>query len=187
MVSLKDFVVIHKNIMPEELCNAILSEYANSDDWREASLGSYKTVNHNIRHCSVIPISIQQVITKNEVIRRRLDGEVFQCASNALEKYKEIYNTCSVSQDTGYELLCYQEGQFFIEHTDSSVDYPREISCSFILNDNFDGGEFAFFNRELKYKIPKGSAIMFPSNFMFPHEIMKVTSGIRYSIITWFK
>ena len=31
----------------------------------------------------------------------------------------------------------------------------------------------------------KGSAVVFPSNFMFPHEVEKVTSGVRYSIMTW--
>ena len=31
----------------------------------------------------------------------------------------------------------------------------------------------------------KGSAVVFPSNFMFPHEVQKVTSGNRYSIMTW--
>ena len=35
-------------------------------------------------------------------------------------------------------------------------------------------------------KLKKGDAIMFPSNFMYPHEIMPVTQGTRYSIITWF-
>ena len=36
------------------------------------------------------------------------------------------------------------------------------------------------------YKLEKGDALMFPSNFMYPHEVMPVTKGTRYSIITWF-
>jgi len=60
------------------------------------------------------------------------------------------------------------------------------VSCSFALNDDFGGGEFAFFDRELIYNLKKGSVIMFPSNFMYPHEIMPVIKGTRYSIITWF-
>ena len=72
------------------------------------------------------------------------------------------------------------------QHTDSFKDRPRAVSCSFILNDEYEGGEFAFFNREAVYKLKKGSCIMFPSNFMYPHEIMPVTHGTRYSIVTWF-
>ena len=54
-------------------------------------------------------------------------------------------------------------------------------------DDDFDGGEFSFFNQEKIINPLKGSAIMFPSNFMFPHEVLPVTKGIRYSMITWFK
>jgi predicted 2-oxoglutarate/Fe(II)-dependent dioxygenase YbiX len=91
-----------------------------------------------------------------------------------------------IEQDSGYELLRYKEGQFYIQHTDSFKDCPRAVSCSFALNDDYEGGEFAFFDRELVYNLKKGSCIMFPSNFMYPHEIMPTTSGTRYSIITWF-
>jgi predicted 2-oxoglutarate/Fe(II)-dependent dioxygenase YbiX len=40
--------------------------------------------------------------------------------------------------------------------------------------------------KQLKYNLKKGSVLMFPSNFMYPHEILEVTKGTRYSIITWF-
>ena len=30
-----------------------------------------------------------------------------------------------------------------------------------------------------------GSAIVFPSNFCFPHAVLPVTKGERHSIITW--
>ena len=55
------------------------------------------------------------------------------------------------------------------------------------LNDDYEGGEFAFFDRQLKYKLNKGDVLMFPSTFMYPHEVMPVTQGTRYSIITWFR
>jgi predicted 2-oxoglutarate/Fe(II)-dependent dioxygenase YbiX len=186
MVSLKNFIVVHENIMPALLCDAILSEYASSDDWQEAKTEN-NIVNQSVRNCAGIGMSLVDVINKNEATRRRLDDEVFQCATNALKKYREINTNCLVKKDTGYDLLRYQEGQFYTSHTDSFAEDPREVSCSFILNDDFDGGEFAFFNQEVKYKIPKGSALMFPSNFMFPHEVMKVINGTRYSIVTWFK
>jgi len=83
-------------------------------------------------------------------------------------------------------LLRYQEGEFYTEHTDHFLQNPRIVSCSFALNDDFEGGEFGFFDRKIIYKLSKGSALMFPSNFLYPHEIMPITKKIRYSIITWF-
>lgn len=84
------------------------------------------------------------------------------------------------------DLLRYRTGQFYIQHTDSFKAQQRSVSCSFLLNDDYEGGEFAFFDREIMIRGGKGSIVMFPSNFMFPHEILPVTSGTRYSIITWY-
>ena len=60
--------------------------------------------------------------------------------------------------------------------------YPHLTSLIF-LNDDYEGGEFILCGEPLEKK--KGSAVVFPSNFMFPHEVQKVTSGNRYSIMTW--
>ena len=60
--------------------------------------------------------------------------------------------------------------------------YPHLTSLIF-LNDDYEGGEFTLCGESLDKK--KGSAVVFPSNFMFPHEVKKVISGIRYSIMTW--
>ena len=56
-----------------------------------------------------------------------------------------------------------------------------------ILNDNYDGGDFVFFDEQYLVKKKKGSVIMFPSNFCFPHAVTPVTNGDRHSIITWIR
>ena len=63
--------------------------------------------------------------------------------------------------------------------------YDRKISVVIQLSDpeDYEGGEFVLCGEPLEKK--KGSAVVFPSNFMFPHEVQKVTSGDRYSIMTW--
>ena len=45
------------------------------------------------------------------------------------------------------------------------------------------GGEFVV--ADISYSTKKGSVILFPSNFMFPHEVRKIWEGTRYSIVTW--
>ena len=60
--------------------------------------------------------------------------------------------------------------------------YPLATVLLF-LNDDFKGGEFIV--SELQLNIKKGDAIIFPSNFMFPHEVKEVKSGTRWSIVTW--
>jgi predicted 2-oxoglutarate/Fe(II)-dependent dioxygenase YbiX len=60
--------------------------------------------------------------------------------------------------------------------------YPQ-VSVLLYLNDDYEGGEF--FVSEKMFLPEKGSAIIFPSNFMYPHEAKAVTKGTRWSIVSW--
>ncbi len=55
-----------------------------------------------------------------------------------------------------------------------------QLSCLVFLNDNYEGGEFVVADQE--YETSKGSALIFPANFMFPHKVKEVTKGERWSI-----
>jgi predicted 2-oxoglutarate/Fe(II)-dependent dioxygenase YbiX len=183
--NLDDYIQIFDNIVPIELCDSFLNEYINSNEWNNTHVGS-GNIDKTIRNCDVIPTSNIQVIARNQDIRKLLDDQLFMCANNAIKQYNKVFPEAKIEQDSGYELLRYNEGQFYIQHTDSFRNHPRAVSCSFMMNDDYEGGEFGFFCGEKQYKVKKGSVIMFPSNFMYPHEIMPVTKGTRYSIITWF-
>jgi hypothetical protein len=184
MKNINDYILVFEGVITDALCDAILVEYKDSEDWIPAVTASNKADAE--RQCLTIGISFDSVIQKNFKVRAKLDKYVFASAGLAIKKYNEKFHLALIQEDSGYDLLQYKEGQFYKQHTDSFKARPRAVSCSFILNDDYEGGEFAFFDRELKYKLKKGSCIMFPSNFMYPHEIMPVTSGTRYSIITWF-
>ena len=121
----------------------------------------------------------------NSSLRRELDDRLFESVSSVSKKYQEEFKHYSINVDTGYQLLRYKEGQFYTQHTDSFITQQRSLSCSLILNDDYEGGEFCFWDGTMMHRPPKGAALVFPSNFMYPHEIRKVTKGERYSIITW--
>jgi predicted 2-oxoglutarate/Fe(II)-dependent dioxygenase YbiX len=185
MKNINDYILVFDEIITDALCDAILNEFSNEEEWEKTVLGGGR-VDVKIRSAETVVISYPYVIEKNKLVRQTIDNELFNCAAIAVQKYNNKFSLCKIEEDSGYELLRYKEGQLYVQHTDSFKDRPRAVSCSFVLNDDYEGGEFAFFDRELKYKLKKGSCIMFPSNFMYPHEIMPVTSGTRYSIITWF-
>ena len=185
MKNINDYIVVFENAITPALCDDILNEFSDETEWQKTVVGNGR-LDDKIRTAETIIVSFPHVIEKNVEIRSNLDKAIFVSAGLAIKKYNEKFPLASIEEDSGYELLRYKEGQFYIQHIDSFKARPRSVSCSFILNDDYEGGEFAFFDRELKYKLKKGSCIMFPSNFMYPHEIMPVTSGTRYSIITWF-
>jgi hypothetical protein len=185
MKNINDYIVVFENAMTHTLCDAILEEFSAEEEWTKTVVGSGE-VNSNIRSAETVVISYPHVIEKNPKVRQNLDRYVFSSAGAVISRYNEKFPLCCIEEDSGYELLRYKEDQFYIQHTDSFKARPRAVSCSFALNDDYEGGEWGFFDREKIIKAPKGSAVLFPSNFMYPHEILPVTKGTRYSIITWF-
>jgi predicted 2-oxoglutarate/Fe(II)-dependent dioxygenase YbiX len=183
MKNINDYIVVLEGALATDLCDAVLKEFSAEEEWTKTVVGGGK-VNSNIRSAETVVISFPHVIEKNPEVRQKLDQHVFSAAANVISRYNEKFPLCNIEEDSGYELLRYKEGQFYIQHTDSFKAQPRAVSCSFALNDDYEGGEWGFFNRELVVKAPKGAAVLFPSNFMYPHEIMPVTKGTRYSIIT---
>jgi predicted 2-oxoglutarate/Fe(II)-dependent dioxygenase YbiX len=185
MKNINDYIVVLEGALTTDLCDAVLKEFSAEEEWTKTVVGGGE-VNSNIRSADTVVISYPHVIEKNPEVRQKLDQNVFSAASNVIRRYNEKFPLCNIEEDSGYELLRYKEGQFYTQHTDSFKARPRAVSCSFALNDDYEGGEWGFFGRELVVKAPKGAAVLFPSNFMYPHEIMPVTKGTRYSIITWF-
>lgn len=183
--NIEDYIVVLEDMVPTGLCDKILNEYENADDWAASTIATGQSL-ADVRNTDIIGLSIAEIINKNFSIRKEIDSELFKYAGEAIKEYNKKFPTAMIQQDSGYDLLRYKTGGFYIQHTDSFMQQPRAVSCSIALNDDYEGGEWAFWDREKKFTIKKGSVIMFPSNFMYPHEIMPVTKGTRYSIITWF-
>ena len=185
MKNINDYIVVLEGALTHALCDAVLEEFSAEEEWTKTVVGGGE-VKSNIRSADTVVISYPHVMEKNPKVRKKLDQYVFSSAADVIRRYREKFPLCNIEEDSGYELLRYKEGQFYIQHTDSFKARPRAVSCSFALNDDYEGGEWGFFNREFTIKAPKGAAVLFPSNFMYPHEIMPVTKGTRYSVITWF-
>jgi predicted 2-oxoglutarate/Fe(II)-dependent dioxygenase YbiX len=181
---LENFIQVFDDVLLESDCDLILNEYKNSNQWKETYVAN-NILNRSIRNCEEISISSQDVITQNYEIRKKIDEIIFFQVSNVIKEYQKIFPSFDIQIDTGYQILKYGEGQYYKQHTDSFKEQQRSLSCSIQLNQDYEGGEFAFFDREIMIRTKPGSVIVFPSNFMYPHEIMPVIKGTRYSIITW--
>jgi hypothetical protein len=61
----------------------------------------------------------------------------------------------------------------------------RDLSLILYLNDDFEGGEFAFPDLHIQVKPKPGLLVCFPSDQNYLHSVLPVTQGTRYSIVTW--
>ena len=87
------------------------------------------------------------------------------------------------------QVLEYVKNQKYTWHTDASPqpnskEYHRKISIILYLTDDFEGGYTKFAHK--KYKPPVGHALIFPSNWCFPHRGEAVTKGKKRVAVTWY-
>jgi predicted 2-oxoglutarate/Fe(II)-dependent dioxygenase YbiX len=175
MENILDFIKVYKGAVSNELCDDIVHKYKDSDKFTLAHTESGR--DGKVRNCYNLDLTEDKDI----------DDRVFIEQAGNINRYREDFPHASIKEDTGYALLKYKTGGFYLEHVDHAPELVRTVSCSIILNDDYEGGEFGFFGKEHIIKAGKGDVIMFPSNFVYRHEVLPVTKGTRYAIITWFK
>ena len=134
------------------------------------------------------------------------------CWINDSNLSMELFNSINIcnSENWSYDLDgcdglqygTYSGGGYYDWHVDveQKVKFmdgkylARKLSMTIWLNDpdEYEGGEFDLEvkgpHRDLRYdtfKLSKGSIIIFPS-YMW-HRVRPVTSGVRKSLVTWFR
>ena len=87
------------------------------------------------------------------------------------------------------QVLRYKEDFFYKYHIDQCPQTNRQWSSIFFVNDNYEGGDLVISTADggVQHKIEKkkNRLVIWPSNFMYPHTVLPVTKGIRYSVVSW--
>ena len=172
----------YKNILSQELCNAIIEEDFN---YSKSTYSTHKGLSPDKERVKMDEIWIR----KDSDYYEPLKSIVSDVANLYTEEVKKSKRNFVVQKTTDFRVNKYEKGGYMSLHCDNihhshgqQYGYPQ-ASVLLFLNDDFEGGEFIV--SELRLKIEKGDAIIFPSNFMFPHEVKEVTKGTRWSIVSW--
>jgi len=99
--------------------------------------------------------------------------------------YTERYDIHELLYHEPYQALKYRPNEEYKGHYDGGTASGRAISAVVYLNDDYEGGHIEFPNFKIKLKPEKGMLILFPSNFAYKHIAHPVTSGTKYSLVTW--
>lgn len=98
------------------------------------------------------------------------------------------------------QILHYGVGGHYIPHVDAETLYKdddglelwektldRDLSVVYFLNHDFAGGELFFPALDLVIEPEAGTLVCFPSDHNYVHGVRPVTSGHRYTIVTWMR
>jgi len=101
------------------------------------------------------------------------------------KKISPDFNDCLIKSTDNIRILKYNVGQCIKDHTD--VDPTIRASCTLNLNESYEGGEFRFFNGQIKEIFTTGDAMIFPAEPIWIHGTEPITKGVRYSINCFLK
>lgn len=155
--------------------NEELIDAAENGQWRDGTAGN--GVNPDVRITSVHDIDPNSEIHQ-ELLQTIIDG---------INKYAEKFKGLRISQGEHLRIMRYNEGGFYGVHADGGPGNVRILSTVLFLNDDFEGGELIFPNQDISIKPKAGQLVLFPSNYAYAHESTKITKGIKYCAVSWFK
>lgn len=178
---MREYILELKKVIPEVLCKKIIQYF--DYDYDEATI--VDGLNKNIRNC--LTKNLLEPKTFGEKICLNATKEkIFNCVFHYKEKHGVHINRISQLDLLKYEKNNFEAGYKFHEDFGDKVS-ERHLSISICLNNEYHGGEFVFKIDNQQITVPQniGDAIIFPSNFMFPHQVNKITKGTRYALIGW--
>ncbi|MBD3840789.1 MAG: 2OG-Fe(II) oxygenase [Campylobacterales bacterium] len=201
--------LIIEDFFSQELCKQIVDSLQSKQNGIKAKVKSTTTSG------IVIPDLKEKYrktnILKLEKQLQKLYDEKFLHIQPKIEEFFKVPLTFS----TKLQVLEYKEGFFYTKHSDDSSELIDEMgqtvgfvnvapnrklttvlfgtSFSDTTTDpyHFSGGELIFnylYNedqKQIKLKPKAGTMLVFPSNPIFSHEVAKVISGYRLTMVQW--
>ena len=180
---MKDWIGHYKNILDVELCKNIINY---KFDYTKSTYSTHKGLSPNEKRVEMDEMWIR----KDNVFYKELNNAVANVAKKYAVKMKSFnQRDFVVNKTTDFRLNKYDTGGYMSKHCDNihhshgqKYGYPQ-ASVLLFLNDDYKGGEFILADEWIP-TIKTGEAIIFPSNFMFPHEVKKIKQG-SWSIVSW--
>lgn len=180
--NIEHYVVNLKNFLGTDICNQTVSELSkcnfNIHAYADTTLQSFSYPND-------LSVSYDEVSTNQLLMNLCWQG---------LQKYHQFLNLEWYTSWQGFEKIRYNkyetgtEMRIHCDHIHTLFDGSRKgvpiLTILGCLNEDYEGGDLILF-KDTKIDFKTGDLLIFPSNFLYPHEVTKVTKGTRYSFVSW--
>lgn len=188
--NLKSYVKVYKNAIPKQTMNGLLKILQKDDKWQ-------KHVFHDNISDKVTTYDDDLDVIYAEQLQGDLKSYWDSLMKQTWRSIKQYHGDLDMFWYNGWKGYSpirfnkYSPGEKMKVHCDhihtifdGSVRGIPIMSIVGCLNDDYKGGEFIMWEKE-KIEIPAGSILIFPSNFLYPHKVMPIKSGHRYSFVSW--
>ena len=174
-----NYIKYYKNVIDGDLCSNLINHKFSYEP------SAYATHNSGAR------VKNDRVVSNDFWVRK--DSIYFQglksCYDDVIKRYNLDFDLFTVQHLTDFRISKYEIGGFMSRHVDNihhshgqQWGFPQATALLF-LNDDYEGGNFVVAGKT--FRTAAGSALIFPSSFMYPHEVIEISEGTRYSITCW--
>jgi hypothetical protein len=186
MKELAPGIVVFENIFPDSL-DYVKRIEESGISWRPAEVlvneKAYESgTNTKARDTDLIMLPHHE--SKETDILSNFTKEFHKNLKPCLDQYMSTYYA-RIEKFENPQLLRYGKEQRFHDHIDDHPFFTRRISLTYYLNDDYEGGDVEFNRYGLRFKAKKNDLLIFPSNFMYNHQVYPVTDGLRYVVVQW--
>lgn len=185
-------IKVYKSVLPEYVTDIVEIEKAMSIGkstnikWSPALVGDYQAM-PDYRDCMDCKLRATDLETTPEEYGKFVDlyNDLLAFVRACVDHYCSQYGI-TMEYTEAINFVKYGVGQHFQVHADHGFSYTCTVSTVAYLNDDFSGGELWFPYVDVKYQPKRGDIVINPSNFIYSHASLPVTSGIKYSAVTMF-
>lgn len=187
--NLKTYIKKYEDVFSKETCKSIISKIEELD-WRKHSYAKRETgKNFDVytQFENDLEVTSQNFFGKDDMTKTMW---------NVLNQY--VVHDMSYSKEwfggwEGFTIPRFNrysvgtEMRIHCDHIKSTFDGSRRgipiLTILGALNDDYEGGELYICNEPFELK--QGEVVIFPSVFLYPHAVLPVKSGTRYSFVSW--
>tara|TARA_R110000751_G_scaffold221575_1_gene323993 strand:- start:902 stop:1483 length:582 start_codon:yes stop_codon:yes gene_type:complete len=186
--NLHNYIVTFDNVMPDKILKNFKRICKESEKFEAATIIGNETssIDEEIRKTSTWSLSNINTVSLTEVHWVNFLMNTFNIL---IRDYQTVIKSNEQFEINNIQILKYNTGGHYKFHTDYHRTIPRVFSCIFLVNDDYEGGEliFKYPNSDKTTKIDRreNRMIIWPSTFLYPHSVMPVISGERYSVVAW--
>jgi predicted 2-oxoglutarate/Fe(II)-dependent dioxygenase YbiX len=184
MKNIENYILQIKNLIPEEEKNKLLNELKNTP-WTLHKFYNPATSKYEAESGEQ---ELEMTRIPNENTKFLMDS-----IWNAFYQYINFLDFPWFRGWNGFTQVRFnryqnnQKMKLHCDHIHDIFDGEKKgipiMTCLGLLNDDFTGGKFILCDQEIP--LLEGDVLVFPSCFLYPHEVTPVISGIRYSFISW--
>jgi hypothetical protein len=185
---LTDFIAVFRGAIPIDICEKIIEKGIQTEEWEPHVWTQYNNENDSL----VFSSRDKELLVKgiDDETEKPLNVHIEDCLVTYKETLDRVGIALSVNNFSKARINRYIEGTNMQKHHDNIASLFEKglgsptLSIVGVLNNNYKGGDFIMFDT-MKIDLKAGDIMVFPSSFLYPHEVTTVTEGERWSLVSW--